>query len=381
MMKGFILMKKRADGTYEKKITLTNEDGTKKRVSIYGKSQKEIRDKETELIISSQKPSCNMTFAELAEMRLSFDVAQLNEDRLNTKRFRIENLSAPFKNKQIKDITIDDINNAMLDIYAVNPNTGKPSAKRTVSRYLSDVSSVFEYGIRNRYFDYNPCIYVEPPKNAPINERRALTEEERNIILNSTDIRYLPAQIMILTGLRRGEVAALNWSDIDFKNKVIIVNKSYDYKKCEMKKPKTAAGIRNVPIPEKLLTVLKDYKNNNVPIAMYDEDGKLVKTRKEIKPKRAKNSDILIKGLMCERMTETAWKRLLESIQKETGIDFVWHMLRHTYASLLYEAGVDMLTAKELLGHSDIKTTISIYTHLSEKGKKHSIEKLENYLK
>ena len=77
-------MKKRPDGTYEKKITLTTEDGSKKRISIYGKSQKEVRDKETELLISSQKPSCNMTFSELAEMRLSFDVAQLNEDRLNT---------------------------------------------------------------------------------------------------------------------------------------------------------------------------------------------------------------------------------------------------------------------------------------------------------
>ena len=114
---------------------------------------------------------------------------------------------------------------------------------------------------------------------------------------------------------------------------------------------------------------------------MYDEEGKLIKTGKEIAPVRAKKTDTVIRGLMCERMTETAWKRLLESLQKETGIDFDWHSLRHTYASLLYEAGVDMLTAKELLGHSDIKTTISIYTHLSENGKKHSIEKLEKYLK
>ena len=109
-------MKKRDDGRYEKRITLTNEDGTKKRVSIYGKNQKEIRDKETELIITSQKPSCNMTFSELAEMRLAFDVAQLSEDRLNTKRFRIEALSAPFKDKQIKDITIDDINKCFVFI-------------------------------------------------------------------------------------------------------------------------------------------------------------------------------------------------------------------------------------------------------------------------
>ena len=374
-------MKKRSDGTYEKKITLTNEDGTKRRVSIYGKNQKEIRDKEAELIINSQKPSCNMTFSQLAEMRLNFDVAQLSEDRLNTKRYRIESLSAPFKDKQIKDITIDDINNSMLNIYAVNPSTGKPSGKRTVSRYISDVSSVFEYGIRNRYIDYNPCIYVEAPKSAFVRQRKSLTESERNTILNKTDIRYLPSQIMILTGLRRGELAALTWGDIDFKNRVIIVNKSYDYKNRVIKKPKTVAGIRNVPIPERLLTALKKYKNNFVPIAMYYEDGTLVKTGKEITPVKAKKTDIIIRGLMCERMTETAWKRLLESIQKETGIDFDWHTLRHTYASLLYEAGVDMLTAKELLGHSDIKTTISIYTHLSENGKKHSIEKLENYLK
>ena len=72
---------------------------------------------------------------------------------------------------------------------------------------------------------------------------------------------------------------------------------------------------------------------------------------------------------------------MLKGLIDEIGFDFDWHSLRHTYASILYEAGVDTLTAKELLGHSDVKTTMGIYTHLFERGKKHSISKLDEFLK
>jgi site-specific recombinase XerD len=59
---------------------------------------------------------------------------------------------------------------------------------------------------------------------------------------------------------------------------------------------------------------------------------------------------------------------------------FTWHCLRHTYATILYDAGVDVLTAKDLLGHEDVKTTLGIYTHLSEEKKQNDISKLNSYL-
>jgi integrase len=101
-------------------------------------------------------------------------------------------------------------------------------------------------------------------------------------------------------------------------------------------------------------------------------------------------------------MTETAWKRLLESYLFDMNLEygnipknmrkyspekipltidpFSWHCLRHTFCTLMYNAGVDVLTAKEQMGHSDVKTTLSIYTHLQNENKQRNIDKLDLYL-
>ena len=75
-----------------------------------------------------------------------------------------------------------------------------------------------------------------------------------------------------------------------------------------------------------------------------------------------------------------SWDEMLENYIKTLQITFTAHQLRHTYASMLYAAGVDVKTASELLGHSDIEITMRIYTHLTEQGKRLSIEKYETFL-
>lgn len=321
-----------------------------------------------------------MTFLEVEERMMKIEKVKLSESDYNLKIYRIEHMSEKFKNKSIDNISPDEINQALIEIFAVNPATGKPSAKRTLTRYIDAVSSVFEYGIQNRIITYNPCVYVTPPKNAPMRKRTALTLQQRQAIMSSDDIRYVPAKIMILTGLRRGELTALTWGDVNFKEGYISVTKSFDFKTDKVKSTKTEAGIRNVPITKSLLPILTELKNNYKPIAKYDSQGILLQTRQYIKPRVANDSDYVISGTYCGRMSEKSWYYLLKVLNEELQFEFDWHSLRHTYASLLFEAGVDTLTAKELLGHSDVKTTIGIYTHLSEKGRKLSIAKLDNFL-
>ena len=76
------------------------------------------------------------------------------------------------------------------------------------------------------------------------------------------------------------------------------------------------------------------------------------------------------------------WKSYLNTIRKKYNIEFETsaHCLRHTYCTILYEAGIDVLTAKELMGHSDISTTMGIYTHLRQEQEKRSLTKLDEYL-
>ena len=166
--------------------------------------------------------------------------------------------------------------------------------------------------------------------------------------------------IAMLCGLRRGEISALKWSDIDFKEKTITVSKSFDFKNNKVKLPKTAAGIRTVPMPEELIQFLK--------------------------PLKGKKNSLVVTNTKGGTMTETNWRHLWESYlynyKKEPMVvePFTMHCLRHTYATLLYDAEVDVMTARDLLGHSDVQTTMGIYTHLSEEKKKSSIEKLNDFL-
>lgn len=232
-----------------------------------------------------------------------------------------------------------------------NPKTHKPTAKRTLTRYLAAVSNVYEFAISERLTQYNPTKYVRIPSNAPQTDREALLPLEYNLILSHTENDYLAPQIMILCGLRRGELTALTYGDI---SDVINVNKSYDFKSDTIKLPKTRSGLRQVPIPDKLKSILLELKEKH------------------------KKTDYVIGGK--KMFTENDWQQLRKRLIKELGFDFSWHQLRHTYATILYDSGVDVLSAQKFLGHSDVKVTLGIYTSLSEKRQEKSIENLNKFL-
>lgn len=343
-------MKKRADGLFIAQVSLGKIDGKYKRVSFYGKTQKEAKQKADEY---KQRLTLTSTdFASVTALFLSYEEQRITYHRYKTKKARIGVFLQEWGNKDINKILPKDIQLIIDRLSFCNPSTGKPTAKQTLSQYLSAVSDIFEFALKNRLISVNPCNYVTIPPNAPKCEKTALTEEERHKIETCNNKRAWIPVFMIYTGLRRGEATALTWSDIDLDNKLITINKSYDFKEGETKTPKTKSGIRTVPIPDKLIPILKEKKSK----------GFVFTTQKG------------------ERMTETSWKRLQQTVSHSSGVNFRWHQLRHTYASILYSAGVDILTASKILGHSDVKTTMSIYTHLEESRKKLSIDKLNDFL-
>ena len=293
------------------------------------------------------------------------------------KKNRISFFYTFFGNSPIESVRPFQIEAALNNLAEKNPTTGKPSAKKTLTVYKQNCGQVFKFAIKNRIVEYNPADYSELPKNAPKEERRALSETEREWISNYSGENKRAkraAMIAMFCGLRRGEMTALTWNDINFTDKTITVNKSYDFKSNNIKLPKTAAGVRTVPMPDTLVEFLKNEKKEGINV-LVTKSGKI--------------------------MTESAWKRMLESFLIDLEIAhgagkkkkkcapeptvftiqlFGWHDLRHTYATILYEAGVDVLTAQYLLGHASASTTMEIYTHLSDAQKSRSIVKLNDFL-
>lgn len=372
--------KKRADGRYQANIYIGKEDGKKKYKTVYGKSEKELDKKIREVknqidkgidIISSSTP-----FSECVKKWLKSLKNHVSESQYNLYEYRISVFTDVLGTQPINKIKPVDLQDVLNSIAVKNPTTNKPSSNKTVLCYKNAVQLLYDYLNDNRYIEFNSAKGLTIPQTAvPKEERRALTAVEQKRVKEFKHRAQLPAMIAMLCGLRRGEISALEWTDIDFEAKTINVSKSYDFKNNTVKLPKTKAGIRTVPVPDELIKFLKPLK---------------------------KKKGLVIKNTQGKIMTESAWQRLWYSYMynynhtygdlkgwkptlhdKEEPIvvdTFTMHCLRHTYATMLYDAGVDVITAKELLGHSDVTTTMSIYTHLSAENKQHNIDKLNAYL-
>ena len=344
-------MKKRKDGRYKVKETIEI-NGVKKQYEFYGKTKAEINQKRAELIRSND--ASTFTFAEVYEKYKQIEEVRLGDAAFKTKCERIEAFASIFPCKLVS-VTPQMV---ALDLNAVaikNPRTKKPTAKRTLTRYLHAVSNVFEFAESNRWTTYNPCKYVKVPTDAPQTQREALTPAQYNLILGSSDKGFLPAKMMILLGLRRGELTALTFGDIDFVKRQVTVDKSWNYKENKLKDPKSKAGFRTIPLPGILVQPLAEAKF-----------GK-------------KDSDLVISNA-GKRYTEYDWQLAQGYITEHSGVEFGWHQLRHTYATILYDSGTGVVEAQRFLGHSDPKVTIGIYTHLSEKTKNAAVSKIDAFL-
>lgn len=284
-------------------------------------------------------------------------------------------------NKPINDIYAFFINPLLLDLCKFNPNTKKPTGKKTLKKIRDTTRAVFEMARENGINIQNPAKKAKVPRKATISERRALTDEELNFLL-TTDYKKMivPLYIFVFGGLRSGELIPLTWSDISFKNSSIEVNKSVEKvsnNKYHIKKGTKNGKNRTIYLPRWVTIKLFDNRDVCSPLVTANA-----------------NSDL---------HTPTSWRKLWSSFMKHENLRYynlnnednrspfnpagipatldriTPHMLRHTYATLLYSSGVDILSAAKLLGHSNPDTTLTIYTHLRENTEKASIQKLESY--
>ncbi len=369
-----------ADGRYRVRVYIGLKDGKKQYKSVYGKTQKEADRKAEELKVSLRKgmniSSHNDGFKTWANYWLIAKKQEVSSERYATLQTRSKVWIDALNNAQITQIKPFELQTILFTISAKNPYTDKPMAKKTIREYIQIINSIFDFAIDNRVIDYNPANKLKVLQTAtPTFQRRALTEVERQRVMEFEHRAKPSAMLMMLSGLRRGEATALQWNDIDFNTNKISVTKSYNFKTKEFKTPKNGKA-RVVSVPQMLIDYLRTLPRVS-PFVLTNARGQM--------------------------MTEDSWKRLYQSYMLDMNIEygfggsinkfanntnvpmlitpFTPHELRHTFCTIMFEAGIDALTAKEQLGHADIKTTLSIYTHLSTQHKEIQVNKLDDFLK
>lgn len=174
------------------------------------------------------------------------------------------------------------------------------------------------------------------------------------------------------TGLRQGELLALNWSDIDFNARTVAVSKSIRSVKkdgkyvFEIQVPKTHNSIRTVAIPVAVIQALKNHKRNQ-------------NLEKEKTFGAYSNNNLIFATPIGTPIDSRNLIRVYKNLLKKSNIEYrKFHSLRHTYATRLFEAGVHPKTVQKLMGHSDITTTLNIYTHVNENVKFQAVDKINS---
>lgn len=207
------------------------------------------------------------------------------------------------------------------------------------------------------------------PKDSPVMKRRALTEEEQQWIIETPHRAQLPAMIMMFAGLRRGEVIPLQWADIDLKNRLIKVSLSVNFEGNDSvikQGGKSENAVRIVSIPKILVDYLASEKNNSKVLSKYvcfNASGKLHTHSSWDKMWDSYINELNVKYGYGGNISkyDPKYKSAVLPVKIER---FTPHYLRHTFATMLYLEGVDVVMAKQLLGHADITTTVNIYTDL-----------------
>lgn len=248
-------------------------------------------------------------------------------------------------------------------------------AKNTLSNFYGVLSGALKKAVYPyQLIKENPMSYITMPKYndsiADKNDLKIITLNDFNKIVTrfpQGSSFYIPLHIAFNTGMRAAEVCGLTWDCVDFTKKTITVEKIIIYKNKEwvFGTPKTKSSNRTILIGDTLLKILKNHKKyqieNKLKYGKYYTDSNFVCTKEN-----------------GELVSTDSLKYLSRVVNYELRINFNFHSLRHTHATMLLEAGANIKDIQHRLGHSKISTTMDTYSHVTNNLRVDSVNKFES---
>ena len=238
--------------------------------------------------------------------------------------------------------------------------TKNPLSGKTILEHHRLLRAMLHRAVYWQLIVSNPAERVQPPR-AKKPKRRSYDDEQTKILLENLekltveDTKYKVAIILtIFTGVRLGELMGLEWQDVDFRNGIISINRSSQYLSdmgVFTKVPKTESSIREIAIPEFIISLLEEYK-------LWYED------QKSLYGELWTNSDRLFVQADGKPMHPSSISKWFIKYVSTIGLPVInFHGLRHTNASLLVAQNVDIAVVSARLGHAQISTTLDFYVH------------------
>ena len=235
-----------------------------------------------------------------------------------------------------------------------------------VSKIKFKLNQIMKFAVRMNYIDTNEMLFVEMPRKVITTDdlrkknTKYLDQKEFKLFIQNLKeealcdyriTKYIRiAKVLFLTGMRYGELAALNYKeDIDFSKKTIHIKHTYDFRQKERTTPKTIKSDRVITAPQKVLDIIKEQIIENATNGF--------------------DTDFIFINTLGEPITNSRVISALKRHGQKIGIDknITTHMFRHPNKSLLAELGIPLTAIMDRVGHSDSKTTLEIYSHVTQK--------------
>lgn len=365
-------IRKRKDGRWEARYKVgINTSGKTQYRSVYGKTYREVKEKQKEILRLTNPPKLNLNpktliFRDAAKLWLENNRVRIKGATENKYQNLLDSHILPdignIRLTEIDGLFINKYLASKLDHGRLDGNGGlSPSYVRSI---MLLIRSIMTFAATNLM-----CFPLLAPISKPVvasTEISVLSSEEQKVLetacMSQIDTTKIGILMSLYTGLRIGEICALEWSDIDFQNQIIHVRKTVSrvinsdikesrHSKLIIDRPKTQFSNRAIPLCSWLVPILAEYRQNSQsPYVVSD------------------NSDFL-----SPRTYDYRYHKVLAT----AGIrSFNYHTLRHTFATRCIEAGVDVKSLSEMLGHADASITLNTYVHSSMERKRIQLEKL-----
>jgi integrase len=270
----------------------------------------------------------------------------------------------------LQDLKADDIErwHATLLTSGRKDGAGGLSAQ-SVQHAHRLLAKTLKEGVRYDQISRNPAVGVTPPKVVSAEAVILSSEEMRAVVTRLRNHSIYPKAVLALFGgLRRSEILALRWSNVDFDRKVLRVTEALEETIAEglrFKEPKSAAGKREVSLP----VIVVD--------ALREQWKRQLEQRLALRAGKPTPDTLIFTRLNGEPVSPNAFSKEWRTAAAAIGIKAGFHGLRHTHVSHLISAGIDVVKISRWLGHADISTTLDVYSHLFDAREDRSAEAID----
>jgi integrase len=350
---------KRKDGRWCGQVTIGTDPKTGKpiRKTFYGDKRKEVAKQMTEL----KQKLFEGSYRKQSEMKFGDWLSEWNKGRKNTvaySTYRVydsiirNHLNAEIGDIKLKELETRHLQKVLNNRFDSGLNTG------TVRLIYAIANKALKQAVKERLIYSNPAKGIELPTKQEEDKLHIWSKKQvSRFLARANDHRYYMVFFLAVnTGMRRGELLGLKWGDIDFTKKRLEVKRQAvkTDKGIILKKPKSKAGNRVIPITNNVVKELKGHKirqsENKLALGNNYKDQDLVNCNKMGEP-------------ISPMMAYIEFKNLSRDINLP---EIKLHDLRHTFSTMFLENGGNIKTLQQILGHASISVTMDIYSHVTD---------------